>query len=64
MKLNDIINADFADLIHSYNDVELVSFNESKLTIKTSNNEFIQELLLLEKVFKVDVVDNNTIICY
>lgn len=63
MRLEDIINADFANLIYDYKDVELFSFNEGKLVIKTNNKDFIQELKLIEKSFKIDIV-GDTIICY
>lgn len=46
MKLQDIINADFANLIHSYKDIELQEFKNGILTIKCNKlaREFIKEL--------------------
>ena len=46
MKLQDIINADFANLIHSYKDIELQEFKNDTLTIKCNKlaREFIKEI--------------------
>lgn len=46
MKLQDIINADFANLIHSYKDIELQEFKNGTLTIKCNKlaREIIKEL--------------------
>lgn len=37
MKLQDIINADFANVIHEYKDIELQEFTNGTLTIECIN---------------------------